>query len=216
MRPIKKIIRAAAPACFGRAAIADTRPRLPPTGWRSPGGGQHPLNLAGLVERVTFHNEDSGFCVLSVKARGQRDLITVVGHAATIDSGQLVQASGRLRIIKGIGTIYEAGQGLPRTGVRRQRANACAAVGPKRAVSIAADNSGSATEDRQKVESQPVLECHFQPRRPAIRDMSVHPPRRPARNVLNVAADPRSQGCVTTTRVRKTWAGGAPVSQGRR
>jgi exodeoxyribonuclease V alpha subunit len=27
--------------------------------------------LAGLVERVTFHNEDSGFCVLRVEARGQ-------------------------------------------------------------------------------------------------------------------------------------------------
>jgi len=26
--------------------------------------------LAGLVERVTFHNEESGFCVLRVKARG--------------------------------------------------------------------------------------------------------------------------------------------------
>ena len=39
-------------------------------------------NLAGLVERVTFHNENSGFCVLRVKTRGQRDLITVVGHAA--------------------------------------------------------------------------------------------------------------------------------------
>jgi len=32
--------------------------------------------LAGLVERVTFHNEENGFCVLRVKARGQRDLIT--------------------------------------------------------------------------------------------------------------------------------------------
>ena len=41
-------------------------------------------NLAGIVERVTFHNEDSGFCVLRLKARGQRDLITVVGHAAAI------------------------------------------------------------------------------------------------------------------------------------
>jgi exodeoxyribonuclease V alpha subunit len=30
--------------------------------------------LAGLVERVTYHNEESGFCVLRVKARGQRDL----------------------------------------------------------------------------------------------------------------------------------------------
>jgi exodeoxyribonuclease V alpha subunit len=52
-------------------------------------------NLAGLVERVTFHNEDNGFCVLRVKARGQRDLITVVGHAAAIGAGEFVQVSGR-------------------------------------------------------------------------------------------------------------------------
>jgi hypothetical protein len=28
--------------------------------------------LAGLVERVSFHNLENGFCVLRVKARGQR------------------------------------------------------------------------------------------------------------------------------------------------
>src|SRR5262249_12829514 len=50
--------------------------------------------LAGFVERVTFHNEENGFCVLRVKARGQRDLITVLGHAATISAGEFVQASG--------------------------------------------------------------------------------------------------------------------------
>src|SRR6202158_2849824 len=50
--------------------------------------------LAGLVERVTFHNEDNGFYVLRVKARGQRDLITVLGHAAMITAGEFVQASG--------------------------------------------------------------------------------------------------------------------------
>ena len=50
--------------------------------------------LAGLVERVTFHNPDNGFCVLRVKARGQRDLVTVVGHAPTISAGEFVQASG--------------------------------------------------------------------------------------------------------------------------
>jgi exodeoxyribonuclease V alpha subunit len=50
--------------------------------------------LAGLVERVTFHNEENGFCVLQVKARGQRDLITVLGHAAVISGGEFVQASG--------------------------------------------------------------------------------------------------------------------------
>jgi exodeoxyribonuclease V alpha subunit len=29
--------------------------------------------LAGLVERVTFHNAENGFCVLRAKARGHRD-----------------------------------------------------------------------------------------------------------------------------------------------
>src|SRR5258705_11014302 len=50
--------------------------------------------LAGLVERVTFHNDENGFCVLRVKARGQRDLITVLGHAAMISAGEFIQASG--------------------------------------------------------------------------------------------------------------------------
>src|SRR6201998_3326739 len=52
--------------------------------------------LAGLVERVTFHNDDNGFCVLRIKARGHRDLITVVGHAATISAGEWVTAAGEL------------------------------------------------------------------------------------------------------------------------
>ena len=50
--------------------------------------------LAGVVERVTFHNPENGFCVLRVKARGQRDLVTVVGHAAMITAGEFVQISG--------------------------------------------------------------------------------------------------------------------------
>jgi exodeoxyribonuclease V alpha subunit len=50
--------------------------------------------LAGLVDRVTFHNSENGFCVLRVKARGKRDLITLVGHAAMISAGEFVQANG--------------------------------------------------------------------------------------------------------------------------
>ena len=50
--------------------------------------------LAGLVERVTFHNGDNGFCVLRAKARGHRDLVTVVGHAAMVSAGEWVTASG--------------------------------------------------------------------------------------------------------------------------
>ena len=50
--------------------------------------------LAGLVERVTFHNTENGFCVLRAKARGHRDQVTVVGHAATISAGEWITASG--------------------------------------------------------------------------------------------------------------------------
>src|SRR5579863_9436825 len=51
-------------------------------------------NLAGLVERVVFHNPESGFCVLRVAARGQREAVTIVGHTALISAGEFVQASG--------------------------------------------------------------------------------------------------------------------------
>src|SRR5487761_594973 len=50
--------------------------------------------LAGLVERVTYHNAENGFCVLRASARGHRDVVTVVGHAATISAGEWITASG--------------------------------------------------------------------------------------------------------------------------
>src|ERR1700747_1618848 len=50
--------------------------------------------LAGLVERVTYQNVDNGFCVVRVKARGHRDLVTLVGHAATISAGEWITATG--------------------------------------------------------------------------------------------------------------------------
>jgi hypothetical protein len=32
--------------------------------------------ISGVIERVTFHNDDSGFCVLRVKARGQPNRVS--------------------------------------------------------------------------------------------------------------------------------------------
>ena len=41
---------------------------------------QHmPETLNGFIERVTFHNPESGFAVLRVKVKGRADLATVVG-----------------------------------------------------------------------------------------------------------------------------------------
>lgn len=50
--------------------------------------------VSGLVERITFHNPENGYCVLRVKARGHRELITIVGHSSSISAGEFLQASG--------------------------------------------------------------------------------------------------------------------------
>ena len=50
--------------------------------------------LAGLVERVTFHNEQNGYCVLRLKVKGERELITLVGHTPAVSPGEYASASG--------------------------------------------------------------------------------------------------------------------------
>ena len=50
--------------------------------------------LNGLVERVTFHNEENGFCVLRLQVKGERDLITLIGHAPAVSPGEYASASG--------------------------------------------------------------------------------------------------------------------------
>lgn len=51
-------------------------------------------NITGTVERITFHAQDSGFCVLRVNVKGQRDLVTVTGALPSISSGECIDASG--------------------------------------------------------------------------------------------------------------------------
>ena len=50
--------------------------------------------IAGAIERVTFYSGETGFCVLRVKVRGQRDLVTITGNAAAIGAGEYVEAAG--------------------------------------------------------------------------------------------------------------------------
>jgi exodeoxyribonuclease V alpha subunit len=59
-----------------------------------PGHATAVEQIAGAVDRVTYHNAENGYCVLRVKVRGQRDLVTVVGHAAAIGAGEHVDVSG--------------------------------------------------------------------------------------------------------------------------
>jgi exodeoxyribonuclease V alpha subunit len=50
--------------------------------------------IAGLVERVTYFNEESGFAVLRVKVRGYRDQVTVLGTVPSISAGEWLTGRG--------------------------------------------------------------------------------------------------------------------------
>ena len=52
------------------------------------------LRLEGAVERVTFHSEESGFFVIRVKCKGQRDLVTMTGSTPSITAGEYVETTG--------------------------------------------------------------------------------------------------------------------------
>ena len=47
-------------------------------------------SLSGLIERVTFFNEENGWAVLKVKAKGHRDLVAVVGSLPAVSAGEWV------------------------------------------------------------------------------------------------------------------------------
>jgi exodeoxyribonuclease V alpha subunit len=53
-----------------------------------------PESLSGVIERITFHNLDNGYCVLRVRAAGHRDVVTVVGHLSQAVAGEYIEASG--------------------------------------------------------------------------------------------------------------------------
>ncbi|WP_241994488.1 YrrC family ATP-dependent DNA helicase, partial [Chroococcidiopsis cubana] len=53
--------------------------------------------LTGVVERLTFHSEESGYTVARFKTSQSRDLITIVGSFANIQAGQTLQLTGLWR-----------------------------------------------------------------------------------------------------------------------
>ncbi|KJW02139.1 hypothetical protein REIP_0142 [Rickettsia endosymbiont of Ixodes pacificus] len=50
--------------------------------------------ISGIIERITYHNPDNGFCVLRIKVKGHRDLITVTGNVLSALVGEYIKCSG--------------------------------------------------------------------------------------------------------------------------
>ncbi len=64
--------------------------------------------LDGQIERVVFRNEENGFCVLRVKVRGHKDLVTVTGTTPSITAGEWMAADGEWLIDPRHGRQFKA------------------------------------------------------------------------------------------------------------
>lgn len=66
--------------------------------------------LQGVVERLTYHSEESGYTVARLKAPRTRDLITIVGSFADIQAGQTLQLQGIWRDHPKYGSQFQVKQ----------------------------------------------------------------------------------------------------------
>ena len=64
--------------------------------------------MTGLIERVSFFNEENGFAVLKVKVKGQRELVSVVGSLASVNAGEWLNAQGQWVHDKAFGRQFKA------------------------------------------------------------------------------------------------------------
>ena len=64
--------------------------------------------LTGLIERVTFFNEENGFAVLKVMVRGQREPVSVVGSLPSVNAGEWLTAEGRWQQDREFGRQFRA------------------------------------------------------------------------------------------------------------
>ena len=64
--------------------------------------------LSGIVERITYANEETGYIVIKIKSSGFRDLITVVGNMTSMPVGTVVQVKGKWSNNPKYGRQFEA------------------------------------------------------------------------------------------------------------
>jgi exodeoxyribonuclease V alpha subunit len=67
-------------------------------------------HLSGVIERVTFHNPDTGFAVLRVLATKPRGQVTVVGQLPNVVAGEFVEADGEWVRDRGHGMQFKASE----------------------------------------------------------------------------------------------------------
>ncbi|NLX90582.1 MAG: ATP-dependent RecD-like DNA helicase [Firmicutes bacterium] len=64
--------------------------------------------LSGIVERITYCNEQTGFSVIKIKSKGFADLVTVVGNLATVNVGSVLRVKGEWKFDSKYGKQFSA------------------------------------------------------------------------------------------------------------
>ncbi|NSW91568.1 MAG: ATP-dependent RecD-like DNA helicase [Firmicutes bacterium] len=64
--------------------------------------------LSGVVERITYCNEENGFSVIKIKSKGFAELVTVVGNLAAVNVGATVRLKGEWKFDSKYGRQFNA------------------------------------------------------------------------------------------------------------
>ena len=51
-------------------------------------------NITGVVERITYQNEETGYGVIKVRVKGFSELATFTGKFVSINVGTIIEAKG--------------------------------------------------------------------------------------------------------------------------
>lgn len=64
--------------------------------------------ISGVVERITYANEENGFCVMKIKSKGFSDIVTVVGNLAAVNVGATLRLKGDWKFDSKFGKQFNA------------------------------------------------------------------------------------------------------------
>ncbi len=64
--------------------------------------------LHGFVERVVFHTEDTGYCILKVLPAGRRESVSLIGKAPRVVAGEQFEAVGQWESTRDYGQQFKA------------------------------------------------------------------------------------------------------------
>lgn len=114
--------------------------------------------LEGVIERITFINEENSFCVLKMRSKGYRELITITGNMTHLHIGTVVSVEGNWSVNQNFGkqfNVTKFEERLPADiyGIQKYLASGCIkGIGPKYAKLIV-ETFG--TQTLEIIENQP-------------------------------------------------------------